>query len=35
MPVTLLANHALVDGAHLGAFYDALAAEMKKAPFAD
>ena len=35
MPVTLLANHALVDGAHLGAFYDALAAEMKKSPFAD
>lgn len=28
MPVTLLANHALVDGIHIGAFYDMLRAEM-------
>ena len=28
MPVTLLANHALVDGAHIGAFFSALEAEM-------
>lgn len=28
MPVTLLANHALVDGVHIGAFFDALQAEI-------
>lgn len=28
MPVTLLAHHALVDGIHLAAFYDALAKEL-------
>lgn len=28
MPVTLLANHALVDGVHIGAFYDRLREEL-------
>ena len=28
MPVTLLVNHALVDGAHMAAFYDALEREL-------
>ena len=28
LPVTLLANHALVDGVHLGRFYDALRDEL-------
>lgn len=30
MPVTLLANHALVDGVHIAAFYDMLRAELKR-----
>ena len=30
MPVTLLANHALVDGVHIGAFYDRLREEMNR-----
>ena len=30
MPVTLLANHALVDGIHIGAFYDRLQEELKR-----
>ncbi len=27
MPVTVLCNHALVDGAHIGAFFQALERE--------
>lgn len=30
MPVTLLANHALVDGVHIGAFYDRLREELNR-----
>ena len=30
LPVTLLANHALADGLHLGRFYEALAAELAR-----
>ena len=30
LPVTLLAHHALVDGVHIAAFYDALEAEMNR-----
>lgn len=30
MPVTLLANHALVDGVHIGAFYDMLQKELSQ-----
>ena len=30
MPVTLLANHALVDGVHIGAFYDKLREELNR-----
>ena len=30
MPVTLLANHALVDGVHIGAFYDRLQEELSR-----
>ena len=30
MPVTLLANHALVDGVHIGAFYDRLREELDR-----
>ena len=30
MPVTLLAHHALVDGIHIGRFYEALADRMRE-----
>ena len=30
MPVSILANHALVDGCHLGQFYAALNERMKR-----
>ena len=29
MPVTLLVNHALVDGAHMGRFYQGLERELE------
>lgn len=32
MPVTLLVNHALVDGAHMAAFFSALEGELKRFP---
>lgn len=32
MPVTVLANHALVDGIHIGRFFEALGAEMDGFP---
>ena len=32
VPLTLLANHALVDGVHIGHFFDALAEELEKFP---
>ena len=30
MPVTLLVNHALVDGVHMGQFFAALEGEMDR-----